>query len=139
MNAAQKAWATRRARESARIEIATVKAGIKTASPAYDPNRPVVDLWLDDQRVGCGRRRYVVLEVGTKIVRLFYPPLLALVTIDRLTFDRHARPARDAKPRAIRRIIRDNIAMANRLNHGLAKPVMSDGGARAKQALELLK
>lgn len=139
MNAAQRAWATRRAHAAARVEIAAIKAGVTRPSPAYDPDKPVVDLWLDDAKVGCGQRRYIVLEVGTKAVKLFYPPQLVLVTVDRVTFDRHARPARDAKVRKLARIIRDNVAAAKRVNEAAGKPVMPDGGARAKQALKVLR
>jgi hypothetical protein len=138
MNAAQRAWATRRARDAARVEIAAIKAGVEQPSRAFDPDKPVVDLWLDDARVGCGQRRYIVLEVGTRWVKLFYPPQLALVTIDRVTFDRHAKPARDAKVRKLARIIRDNVAAAKKINEAAGKPVMPDGGARAKQALQIL-
>lgn len=139
ISAAAKAWATRRARDAARVEIAAIKAGVTKPSPAYDPDKPVVDLWLDDARVGCGQRRYIVLEVGTKAVKLFYPPQLVLITVDRVTFDRHARPARDAKVRKLARIIRDNIASAKRVNEAAGRPVMPDGGARAKQALKVLR
>lgn len=139
MNAAQRAWATRRARDAARVEIATIKAGVTKPSPAFDPDKPVVDLWLDDARVGCGQRRFIVLEVGTKHVKLFYPPQLVLVTVDRVTFDRHAKPARDAKVRKLARIIRGNVASAKRINEAAGRPVMPDGGARAKQALKVLR
>lgn len=139
MNAAQRAWATRRARDAARVEIATIKAGVAEPSRAFDPDKPVVDLWLDDVKVGCGVRRYVVLECGSKWVKLFYPPQLVLVTIDRVTFDRHAKPARNAKVRKLARIIRDNVASATRVNEAAGKPVMPDGGARAKQALRVLR
>ena len=139
MNAAQKAWATRRAQAAARSDIATLKAGVTKPSPAYDPEKPVVDLWLDDVKVGCGQRRYVVLEVGAKAVKLFYPPQLVMVTVDRLTFDRHAKPAKNAKPRKLARIIRDNVASAKRINEAAGRPVMPDGGARAKQALQVLR
>jgi hypothetical protein len=138
MSAAQKAWATRRARDSARVEIATIKAGVSRPSAAFDPDKPVVDLWLDDIKVGCGQRRYVVLECGTKWVRLFYPPRLISLTIDRVTFDRHAKPATNAKPKVLRRIIRDNVAMAKRINE-LGDHAMPDGGARAKQAVRALR
>jgi hypothetical protein len=139
MSPAAKAWATRRARDAARAEIATIKAGVDKPSAAVNPDKPVVDLWLDDARVGCGQRRFIVLEVGTRWVRLFYPPQLALVTIDRVTFDRHAKPAKDAKVRKLARIIRDNVASAKRINEAAGKPVMPDGGARAKQALAVLR
>src|SRR5579864_7767119 len=106
MNAAQKAWATRRAREAARADIATISRGIEQPSAAYDPKKPVVDINLDDPKVGCGLRRYVVLECGTRWVKLFYYPSLITVRVDRLTFDRKAKLAKDAKKRVIARIIR---------------------------------
>lgn len=139
MNAAEKAWATRRARREARNMIATLKRGIENPSPAYDTDKPVVDLWLDDARIGCGRRRFIVLECGSKAVKLFYPPQLATITVDRITFDRHARPAADAKPRRLCRIIRDNIAQAKRVNAAAGRPVMAEGGPRARQALQVLR
>lgn len=139
MNAAQKAWATRRARAEARSTIATIKRGVENPSPAYDASKPVVDLWLDDNRIGCGQRRFIVLECGTKAVKLFYPPQLATITVDRVTFDRHAKPAADAKPRKLARIIRDNVAQAKRVNEASGRPVMAEGGARSKQALQVLQ
>ena len=139
MNAAQKAWATRRARDAARDDIKTLNVGVQVPSVAYDPSRPVVDLNIDDPRVGCGWRRYVVLECGTRWVKLFYYPLLTIVTIDRLTFDRKAKVAKDAKKRTISRIIRANLQQARRINAQAKKPVMAEGGVRAKQALAMLR
>lgn len=139
MNAAQKAWATRRARDTARADIQTLNRGVEQPSAVYDPKRPVVDIWLDDAKVGCGMRRYVVLECGSRWVKLFYYPSLVTVTVDRLTFDRKAKPAKDAHKRTIARIIRENMAQAERINAQAKRPVMADGGARAKQALQVLR
>lgn len=139
MNAAQRAWATRRARDAARADIKTIAAGIEQPSAAYDPKKPVVDIWLDDAKVGCGMRRYVVLECGPRAVKLFYYPSLVTVTVDRLTFDRKAKPARDARKRKIAQIIRDNVALAERVNAQAGRPVMAEGGARAKQTLAVLR
>jgi len=92
----------------------------------------IVDLYLADSRVGGGLRRYVVLREGRKWVSLFHFPNLSSLTVDRATYDRKASEARDAKPRTIKRIIRRNLAQAKRLG-------LPDGGARTKQALEVLK
>jgi hypothetical protein len=46
------------------------------------------------------------------------------------------RRARDA---ARVEIIRDNVAAAKRVNEAAGKPVMPDGGTRAKQALQVLR
>jgi hypothetical protein len=139
MNAAQKAWATRRARDAARADIKTISKGIDQPSAAYDPKRPVVDIFLDDNKVGSGLRRYVVLECGPRVVRLFYYPTLTLVKVDRLTFDRKAKPAKDAKKRTIARIIRANVEQAERINKQSGRPVMAEGSAWAKQALAVLR
>jgi hypothetical protein len=97
MNAAQKAWATRRAREAARADIAALNKGIETPAPAFRETKPVVDLNIDHKDVGCGMRRFVVLDCGPRLVKLFYYQTLTAITIDRLTFDRKARYARDSK------------------------------------------
>jgi|SRR5581483_12307170 len=131
LSPAQKAWATRKARDRARASIAAVKVGIAAPSPVVAGGDKVVDLYLDDSRVGCGLRRFVVLEVGRKWVKLFSAPQLATVTVDRPTFDRWAKPARDAKPRKIAEIIRRNVAEAKRLE-------LSFSESRAKQAVRIL-
>ena len=139
LNAAQKAWATRRARQAARDDIKTISAGVSTPAPAYDPKKPVVDIWLDDVKVGCGTRRFVVLECGPRWVKLFYYPTLSTIRIDRLTFDRKARLATDSKKRTIANIIRRNVEQAKRINEHARKPVMPEGGSAAKQALAVLR
>lgn len=139
LNAAQKAWATRWARDAARADIATLNAGVVEPSTAFNPKKPVVDLNIDDAKVGCGMRRYVVLDVGPRVVRLFYYPLLATVVVDRLTFDRKARPAKKTDPRVIARIIRENLARVDRVNSAAGTLVLSDGGPATAQALQVLR
>lgn len=53
MNAAQRAWATRRAREAARADIAKLNKGIATPAPALKTSKPVVDLNIDHHAIGC--------------------------------------------------------------------------------------
>lgn len=139
LNAAQKAWATRRARDAARADIAVLNAGVTEPSAAFNPKKPVVDLDIDDAKVGCGMRRYVVLDVGPRLVRLFYYPLLATVVVDRLTFDRKARSAKKTDPQVISRIIRENLARVDRINDAAGTLVMSDGGPSTALALQVLR
>ncbi|WP_316227846.1 hypothetical protein [Bradyrhizobium sp. SZCCHNR3015] len=139
MNPAQKAWATRRAREAARADIRTLNAGIEKPSAVLKTSKPVVDINLDHHAIGCGLRRFVVLDCGPRLVKLFYYPTLTTVTIDRLTFDRKAKYARDAKRETIARIIRANLALADKINSHACKPIVSDGGADAAKALQVLQ
>ncbi|MBR0693636.1 hypothetical protein [Bradyrhizobium lablabi] len=139
MNAAQRAWATRRAMKAIQTDRETLKAGIETPAPAFKESKPVVDLNIDHHAIGCGMRRYVVLEVGPRLVRLFYYPTLTTITVDRLTFDRKAKYARDSKRDVVARIIRQNLALADKINTQAQSIVMSDGGADAAKALEVLR
>ena len=92
----------------------------------------IVDIWLDDARLGCGHRRYIVLNRGRLWVHLFYAPWLLKFKMPIKRFDEIAKPAKDAKPRVIRRLIRENVAAARRLG-------MNDGGESTKLALSLLR
>jgi hypothetical protein len=139
MNAAQRAWATRRAKAAARADQETLKAGVEAPSPALKTSKPVVDINIDHHAIGCGTRRYVVLDCGPRLVRLFYYPTLTAVTIDRLTFDRKAKYARDAKRDTIARIIRQNQQLADKINNQAKAIVMPDGAADAVKALEVLR
>lgn len=40
-----------------------------------------VSLWIDDGRVGCGRRQFFVVAEGRKWVTLFYAPLCATIKV----------------------------------------------------------
>ena len=138
LSPAQKAWETRRARDAARADIAAINRGIETKAPAFKESKPVVDINLDHHAIGSGTRRFVVLDCGKSFVRLFCYPTLTSITIDRLTFDRKAKYARDAKPATIAAIIRANLAMADRINEKARSAVVPDGGADAAKALEVL-
>lgn len=138
MNAAQRAWATRRAKAAARADQQQLAAGIAAPSTAFRERKPVVDINIDHRDVGCGMRRFVVLDCGPRLVRLFYYPTLTTIVIDRLTFDRKAKPARDTKRETITRIIRANQAIADRVNNQAKAIVLKDGGADAVKALEVL-
>ena len=139
MNAAQRAWATRRAVAAARADQERLAAGIASPSTAFRESKPVVDINIDHRDVGCGLRRFVMLDCGPRLVRLFYYPTLTTITIDRLAFDRKAKPARDAKRETITRIIRANQATADRVNNQAKAIVLNDGGADAVKALEVLR
>jgi hypothetical protein len=180
MNAAQKAWATRRARAAALASTAKSLPGqaiadqIAKALPpiakAPEPERPVivhysgnhefahvrvkvepplepveefqpVNLWVDDPVVGCGFRMFVVLAMSKTKVKLFYHPSLDTTTISREVFDRRHMPV---GPRRCSRDgmvahIRKRIALADRINADAAREVMTDGGADAQRALELIE
>ncbi|MCC8963744.1 transposase [Bradyrhizobium sp. Pear76] len=139
MSAAQKAWATRRARDAARADLETLNRGIETPPTAFRESKPVVDLNINHHAVGCGMRRYVVLDCGPRLVRLFSYSKLIAITVDRLTFDRKAIGARDAKRDVIASIIRRNIALAEKINDEAKSIVMPDGGRDATRALEVLR
>jgi hypothetical protein len=141
MNAAQKAWATRRARDAARADIQTLNAGIETPAPALKTSKPIVDIEVDHHAIGCGTRRFIVLDCGPRTVRLFSYASLIAINVDRLTFDRKAKYARDAKRITIARILRQNLKQADRINAEARKASdrVSDGGADAAKALEVLR
>lgn len=135
LTAGQKAALTRRAREEAREKIAAVKTGV-AAEAAVDSK--VVEVWLDDAQIGCGWRRYVVLDVSAKWVRLFNAPRLTAIRVDRVTFDRQSRAAK-FKAKKVAEIIRNNINAAERINDESKAVVVPDGGRDARQALEILE
>jgi hypothetical protein len=81
--------AAKRALEQARKDAEILRKGVADPSPV---DGLAVRLYVDDPKVGCGERGFLVRDVGPSIVRLFYVPLLAEVIVDRLTFDRHAKP-----------------------------------------------
>jgi hypothetical protein len=74
----------------------------------------MVSLWVDDERVGCGLRTFVVISIGPKHVRLFNAQTLAEISVDKATFMKHARP-HDAKTGAVKRILRRNASIYQRL------------------------
>jgi len=161
MNAAQKAWATRRARAAAAAPFpaAVIAAPAMLAKPAPIVNRDfggyvptvyvapvlepvteleVVDIWLDHPVVGCGNRRYVVLAKSRRDVQLFYVPRLTTITISREEFDKAHMPGRKVRPKVIAQIVRDKLAMVDKINSAASAEVMTDGGADTVRVLELL-
>lgn len=133
MSPAQKAWATRKSRLAARDHIAAVKHGVTAPSPVGDSR--VVTLDWDDSPCGMGRRHYVVLELGTKHVALFYAPTLEGARIDRVTFDRLARPAKGISRRRLAAFIREKTEQWQRWYPDDSERAV----ARAKRALAALR
>ena len=71
----------------------------------------LIEATLQGQPCGDGYRRLLVLTVGPKFTTLLYLPTVTLVHMDNrdLGRNRTARPAEDANPRALRRILRNNV------------------------------
>jgi hypothetical protein len=135
LSPAKRAWETRRAKAEGRaiVEARKIEATAPvTVSPLGESK--MVALWLDRLDVGCGLRRYIVLDVGARIVRLFSAAKLLTIEVDRAEFDRYARPVR-AKAKNVSRIIKDNQRLADRINGGAQTIIVSDGGADAVRAI----
>lgn len=114
LSPAQKAWATRKARDQYRANAEAAKAPVVTASPLAGAK--IVTINLPESKIGCGYRTFVVIEIGTKWVTLFYQPTLQNIRIARLDFDRRARPEPGATPRRTARLIRKKIEQWQLLN-----------------------
>jgi hypothetical protein len=140
LNPAQKAWETRRAKAEGRaiVEARKVEAATPPPPPSPVADARHVELWLDRQDVGCGYRRYTVLEVGDRIVRLFSAAKLIAIDVDRREFDCWARPVRH-KGATITNIIKRNIVMVDRVNDAAATLVLFDGGEAAVRAMAVLR
>ena len=128
LSAGQKAAETRRAVEAARVEAEARRNGIAEVSPLAD--HAMVTFYVDDQKLGCGERSFLVLEIGQKTVRLFNAPTLSEISVDRVAFDRHARPYRSLT-KTVAAIIARNQAEFERLDLEYDPRV-------AKRALEAL-
>jgi len=113
LTAGQKAAETRRAVDAARIEAEARRNGVEAVSPLA--NNAMVSLYVDDQKLGSGERSFLVLEIGQKTVRLFNAPTLSEIAVDRLAFDRHARPYRSLT-KTVAAIIARNQATFERLD-----------------------
>lgn len=98
-----------------------------------------VDIWLDHWAVGCGERRYIVLEESEAEVKLFYVPQLIAIVIPRKTFDDRQRPARKFSRHATTALVRRRLAMTDQVNNRAQAEVLSDGGADTVAALALLE
>lgn len=108
LSPAQKAWATRRARDEARAHIIARKLGV--AAPCPLAGHRIVRFYSEDAAIGLGWRHFVVVTMDARTVTLFYVPRLLNLKIDRLTFDRYARPARGSSIRRTEHLIREAIA-----------------------------
>jgi len=86
---AERNLAAARALEAKRSDAEILRKGVSEPSPVEGL---AVRLYVDDPKVGCGERGFLVRDIGAKVVRLFYPALLAEIAVDRLTFDRFAKP-----------------------------------------------
>jgi hypothetical protein len=137
LSPAQRAWETRRAKAEGRamVEARKVEPEV-TVSPLADAK--MVQLWLDRQDVGCGLRRYIVLDIGARLVRLFSAAKLITIDVDRAEFDRYARPVR-AKAKTMQSIIKANVSLADRVNQAAQTLIVPDGGADAVKALEVMR
>jgi hypothetical protein len=74
----------------------------------------MVSIWLDDVKVGCGERSYLVISVGPKWATLLQPAMLTEVKVDRPTFERHAERV-SFVAKGVRRLIIRNTRQARRL------------------------
>lgn len=99
----------------------------------------MVQIFVDETNVGCGFRRFMVLEIGPRVVRLFSCASLENILVDRKRFERDAKPAKRAFKKELASIVRRNIAMADRANERVSKEIMTDGGVWAQHALSILE
>jgi hypothetical protein len=139
LNPQQRAWDTRRAKAEGRALIEAAKvAASEPVLPSPIAGARHVELWLDRADVGCGYRRYTVLDVGERVVRLFSAAKLLSIEVSRAEFDRWARPVRH-KGTLITTIIRRNVALVDRVNDAAGALVLFDGGEAAVRALAVLR
>jgi hypothetical protein len=137
LSPAQKAWETRRAKAEGRALVEKQNAIAEQAIVSPRADARMVEIELDRSDVGCGRRRYVVLDIGPRMVRLVSAPSLIAIDVTREEFDRRAKAVRH-NGKTVAAIIRRNMALADRVNDKAQTVVLFDGGDAAKRALELL-
>lgn len=135
LSPAHRAWETRRAKAEGRAAIEAAKvAAVAPPEPSPVADARHVQLWLDRQDVGCGYRRYTVLEIGDRVVRLFSAAKLITIEVDRREFDRWAKPVRH-KGTTVAGIIKNNQRLADRINAAAQSTIINDGGADAVRAI----
>jgi len=110
MTAGEKAAETKRLEAQARADAELMRKGISNA-PAIQS--PTVTMWVDDAKVGCGIRNFVVIEIGPRWVRMFHVATLQEVRVTRIEFDRYATPY---KAKNLIKRIDDHAAMFDRLS-----------------------
>ncbi len=99
--AGQKAAATRKAIEEARVALRAVDT-----DSAILPGQSV-SLWIKDSpHVGSGARVFIVQDIGPKTVDLYYPPLLREITVSRREFDAGATVVKTTAKQSLARIDR---------------------------------
>ncbi|CAN7378435.1 hypothetical protein LJR220_003367 [Bradyrhizobium sp. LjRoot220] len=138
LSPAQKAWETRRAKAAGHALQERQKAIEVEAAPSPLVDARMIEIALDLPDIACGRRRYVVLDIGPRTVRLFSAPSLIGINITREEFDRRAKPVKH-NGAIVAGIIRRNIALADRVNDKAATLVLTDGGPDAVRALQVLR
>jgi len=140
LSPAMKAWETRRAKAEGRAIVEARKIEAAAPPPPVSPVADArhVDLWLDRQDVGCGYRRYTVLDIGDRTVRLFSASKLIAIDVARSEFDRWAKPVRH-KGTIVSGIIKRNIALVDRVNDAAGELVLFDGGEAAVRAMAVLR
>lgn len=74
----------------------------------------VVNLWVDNNVVGCGERLFVVLKIGPKLVHLFDPHQLRATVVERTAFEEGAKPAQ-VQLKRVRATLRANARSYRRL------------------------
>jgi hypothetical protein len=73
-----------------------------------------VSVWLDHAAVGCGFRRFTVLTVGRRWVKLLYLPTLATVDQDRAELERNRTLTLvESDRRQLKRLIRRTLVERN--------------------------
>jgi hypothetical protein len=102
MTAGQKAAETRRLLEEARAKLKALKAGVQTPSDLADAF--AVEMNIDDAKVGCGLRTFIVVEINVRAVTLFNVPTLTTITVDRISFEQDAKPYKTTKAKQLARI-----------------------------------
>lgn len=127
-----KAWMTPRTAAQANVPA--------SARDVFEPaaDFQMVEMYVDDAAIGCGFRRFVVLEQSDRHVRLFSVPSLTAITVGRAHFERRARDVR-AKRAKLATILLASVAAAERANDRAQAEIIKYSGAHADRALALIQ
>lgn len=88
MTAGEKAAETKRLEAQARADAEALRKGFGESAITS----PTVTMWIDDAKIGCGIRNFVVIEAGPRWVRMFHVATLQEILVTRIEFERYARP-----------------------------------------------